>query len=103
LLPSIRRAEENALSRAWIKAYTAKKAYHHALKILGIIIAVAVIGYMALGILGIGMIMIDDQVDSYTLGVMTCRMLTYGALAAGAVVVIVKLSRACTRSHSHHW
>jgi len=41
--------------------------------------------------LGIGMIMVDGQVDSYTLGVMTRRMLTYGAIVAGAVVVIVKL------------
>jgi hypothetical protein len=61
------------------------------LKILGIIIAVAVIGYMALGMLGIGMIMVYGQADSYTLGVMTRRMLTYGAIAAGAVVVILRL------------
>jgi len=61
------------------------------LKILGIIIAVAVIGYMALGMLGIGMIMVYSHADSYTLGVLTRQLLTYGAIAAGAVVVIIKL------------
>ena len=61
------------------------------LKILGIIVAVVVIGSMALGMLGIGMIMVYDQIDSYTLGVMTRRMLTCGAIAAGAVAAIVKL------------
>ena len=60
-------------------------------KILGIIITVAVIGYMALGMLGIGMIMVYGQADSYTLGVLTRRMLTYGAIAAGAVAATVKL------------
>ena len=61
------------------------------LKILGIIIAVAVIGYMALGMLGIGMIMAYSHAASYTLGVLTRHLLTYGAIAAGAIVVIVKL------------
>jgi hypothetical protein len=61
------------------------------LKILGIIIAVAVIGVMAIGMLGIGMIMVYDHVDSYTLGRLTRPLLTYGAIAFGAVVVIVKL------------
>jgi hypothetical protein len=61
------------------------------LKILGILIALAVIGYMVLGMLGVGMIMLSGHNDAYLLGALTRRLLIYGSVVAGAIIIIVRL------------
>jgi len=63
------------------------------LKIIGIIVAVLVIGYITLGMLGIGMMMMSGRYDAYELGVLTRRLLIYIAIIVGAIVSAIKLGK----------
>jgi hypothetical protein len=63
------------------------------LKILGIVIAVLVIGYVALGVLGIGMMVVSGHYDAYELGVVTRRLFLYIAIIVGAIIATVKLGK----------
>jgi hypothetical protein len=63
------------------------------LKITGIIAAVVVIGYLMLGMLGIGMMMMSGRYDAYELGVLTRRLLIYIAIIVGAIISAIKLGK----------